>query len=271
MKRIILCADDYGQNAAISQGIVNLLGKKRLTATSCLTTFDTWRSLAKDLKPYQDQADIGLHFNLTEGKPLSDRLKAFYSLPQVIAYAFLRRLDKRVITEEFSAQLDCFMEATGQAPHFVDGHQHIHQLPIIREAILQVYASRLRRYGSYFRSTYVPKSLSRIHDVAYVKQNIIQACGGKTFKKLLDEHQIPHNNSFAGIYDFKHSKNFSWIFPRLLSQIQDGGLIMCHPGTASGGDMIANSRQDELAYFNSDKFIADCAKENLQLIRFGEI
>ena len=270
MKRIILCADDYGQNSAISQAIVELLEKKRLTATSCLSTFNSWPNLAKELKPYQNQADIGLHFNLTEGKPLSSRLKSFHNLPKLIGLAFLRLLDKEAIAQEFNAQLDSFIAATGLAPRFIDGHQHIHQLPVIRDIILKVYEKRLRKHAIYFRSTYVPNSLSRRQDVAYVKQNIIQLCGAKAFDSLLNEYQIPHNTSFAGIYDFKLSKDFSTIFPRLLNQIQDGGLIMCHPGAASqDADVISNSRNDEFNYFSSDKFLADCEREQIKLVRFN--
>ncbi len=67
MKSIILCADDYGQNASISQAIVELLKLKCLSAVSCMTTSPHWFSQASWLLPYKDYVDIGLHFNLTHG------------------------------------------------------------------------------------------------------------------------------------------------------------------------------------------------------------
>lgn len=66
MKRIILCADDYGQNDVISQAILNLIKKKRLTAVSCMVAGVDWARHAAMLAKVQDQIDVGLHVNLTE-------------------------------------------------------------------------------------------------------------------------------------------------------------------------------------------------------------
>jgi predicted glycoside hydrolase/deacetylase ChbG (UPF0249 family) len=46
MKRIVLCADDFGQSAAISQGILQLVQAGRLSAVSCMTEADSWRSIS---------------------------------------------------------------------------------------------------------------------------------------------------------------------------------------------------------------------------------
>src|SRR3989338_3630816 len=99
-KCIILCADDYGQNKPISQAIITLIEKKRLSATSCLTTFPHWLEFAKFLQPYIDSIDIGLHFNLTEGDP-----GRVMSLSQLLKKAYLRQLDKQRILAEFNRQL----------------------------------------------------------------------------------------------------------------------------------------------------------------------
>lgn len=77
-KRIVLCADDYGQAPAISQGILNLLDKKRLSATSCIVNSPYWEAHSQWLTQFIQQADIGLHLNLTEGKPLSAEYNQHY-------------------------------------------------------------------------------------------------------------------------------------------------------------------------------------------------
>jgi predicted glycoside hydrolase/deacetylase ChbG (UPF0249 family) len=71
MKKIVLCADDYNQNAAISGGIIDLVAKGRLSAVSCFSTLPQWEQNAKRLLPYQHKVDIGLHFNLTESSEFS--------------------------------------------------------------------------------------------------------------------------------------------------------------------------------------------------------
>ena len=77
-KRIVLCADDYGQAPAISDGIIELLKDQRLSAVSCMTNTPDWPIYAKNLLPFRLERDIGLHFNLTEGKPLSEQFRAKY-------------------------------------------------------------------------------------------------------------------------------------------------------------------------------------------------
>mgnify|MGYP000073246266 CR=1 FL=1 len=41
------------------------------------------------------------------------------------------------LAREWDAQWARFCEALGRAPRFVDGHQHVHQFPVIRDALLQ--------------------------------------------------------------------------------------------------------------------------------------
>src|SRR5437764_108899 len=120
MTNIILCADDYGQNTAISQAIIDLLKKNRLSAVSCITNSYYWHSHAKWLKPFAGQVDIGLHFNLTEGKPLT---KSFGTdclpLSKLISKAYLRRLNPTIIQSELNAQLDVFIAEIGHNPDFL--------------------------------------------------------------------------------------------------------------------------------------------------------
>lgn len=259
MKHILLCADDYGQNIAISQAILALLEKKCLSATSCMTTSPQWMISAKGLKPFCAQADIGLHFNLTEGQPLSTGL-AFFSLPQLLMNACLGRLDQAAIAAECHAQIDRFVAELGQLPDFLDGHQHIHHFPVVRDAVLAVYEQRLRATGAYIRCVEDRGALQRWGKGVYVKRLVIQFSGASAFKRQLIERKVPHNTSFAGIYDFTHAIHYKRIFPQFLSQIQDGGLIMCHPGLDySEPDVIAMSRYHEYQYFCSDLFKEVCA------------
>jgi len=181
MKRIIICADDYGQNPTISQAIVGLLQNNRISATSCLVTSPLWAEAALALKPLKNNADIGLHFNLTEGNPRSTSLTSFWPLKQLIIKSQLRQLDKAAIAAELHAQLDVFLKELGTYPDFIDGHQHIHQFPIIRDALLDVYEERLRQHNIYLRCTYHSGDLFKFPNIGYSKRLIISLCGGVAF------------------------------------------------------------------------------------------
>jgi len=275
MKRIILCADDYGQNLPISQAIVNLFEKKRLTATSCLTTSPLWPVCSSQLLPYKNKVDLGLHFNLTEGSPLSPEFTEKYSaqfpsLPQLIGLAYRRRLDKEAVRAELSKQLERFISELGQLPDFIDGHQHIHQLPIVRDALLEIWNEQLKKQGTYIRCTdRTGRGMLKKH-IAFIKRFIIQCCGARALKRRLVELSVPHNQSFEGIYDFV---DYRGLFPLFLKQTGNGGLIMCHPGLEETDqtDSIQAARYREYCYFMSEQFTLDCEKEGVILARFENI
>ena len=283
-KHIVLCADDYGQNPAISQAIIHLLQKKRLSAVSCMTNSVHWMQYGMELAPYKNQVDLGLHVNFTEGAPLSSLFikhhgQRLLPLPRVLIKAYLRQWDKRAILAEIHAQLDQFIHVMKQPPDFIDGHQHIHQLPVIRDAIFDLYEKRLRACGSYLRCVY-NNTFFQIMSEGYFKKLIIQFLGASQFKSEMIQRCIAHNTSFAGIYDFhQKNKHYADRFPVFLKQIQDGGLIMCHPGmhrgdeqdVSSESDTIHQARYQEYAYFLSDLFLQHCEAQQVRIGRLNRL
>jgi hypothetical protein len=272
MKSIILCADDYGQNTSISQAIITLFEKNRLSATSCMTNSYYWPTHAKWLLPFQDQADIGLHFNLTEGKPLTDEMGSeFDSHTDLLMKAYLRQLNKAAIEAEFNAQIDQFMSAFGREPDFIDGHQHIHQLPVIRDIVVDIFNQRLKKTNAYVRSVYNPNLVKQFKTSGFIKKVIIQMTGASGLRKLLSQNNIHFNTSFSGIYDFSQARDYFRYFPQFLDEIGNKGVIMCHPGLkeSSQDDVIAKSRQYEFDYLLTDKFLEECEKRQIVLKRFN--
>ncbi|MDA8561990.1 ChbG/HpnK family deacetylase, partial [Gammaproteobacteria bacterium] len=145
MKRIILCADDYGQDPNVSKAIVDLLSHNRLSAVSCMTNSEFWQSYCNLLIPYKQKVDIGLHLNLTEGKYLTLPGQNMNGLSNYLVKSHLRILNKNIIKNEFNAQIDTFENNIGCLPDFIDGHQHIHHLPIVRDAVFDIYQNRLKK------------------------------------------------------------------------------------------------------------------------------
>lgn len=270
MKKIILCADDYGQNAAVSQAIIQLLERQRLSAASCLTTSPDWGVAAASLVPFKDATQFGLHFNLTEGEPLSSVLKkshGFLPLPRLLLRAKLHQLDIAAIQAELLAQLNAFSEAMGHLPHFVDGHQHIHQFPGVRDALLNVYESHLRGTGCYLRCT--AESLRQwLRGNAHLKRMVLQWSGALAFQKILRQRNIPHNTSFSGVYAFAKAKEYSQFFPSFLQEVSEGGLILCHPGLVSvpSSDPLRDVRYQEFNYFLSEQFVQDCHTHSVRYL-----
>ena len=144
-KQIIVCADDFGQNVAISEGIVQLAEQKRVNAISCMVNSEFWYDAYPALLGLQSSTYIGLHLNFTQGHALSDAWRnrhgtLFTGLPALLKHAYLSQLDTVAIRSEIKAQFEVFHQSMKAWPDFIDGHQHIHQLPGIREILIDVCA-----------------------------------------------------------------------------------------------------------------------------------
>lgn len=271
IKQITLCADDYGQNTVISEGIVHLAEQGRINATSCMVNSEAWNETYQPLYALQSSTYIGLHFNLTHGAALSPDWKKKYgaSLPglaSLLKQSCFRRLNPTIIATEIKAQVDAYTLAMNAYPDFIDGHQHIHQLPVIRDALLGIYADL--PVGIFIR-----KTCNGWGDVlstdGFPKRQSIALLGGIAFQKCLAHRALPANTSFSGIYNFKDAINYRHYFNEFLKHSQDGGLIMCHPGNSSDdiSDPLRLYRHYERDYFMSDEYLSDLKSHSFQLKR----
>lgn len=274
-KSIVLCADDYGQAPAISNAIINLIKDKRLSATTCLVNSSFWHTHANWLFSYQGEVDIGLHFNLTEGKALSPLFQQTYGeklipLPRLMRLALFRQLKKPAILAELHAQLDAFQAGLSSLPCFVDGHQHVHQFPVIREALNEAYQARLKGQKTYIR--WVGESAVSLKNWLSEPKKMVIYFIGRGAKSLFKANQIPHNASFSGIYSFAKRGCYHKHFPQFLREIESGGgLIMCHPALSDETltDSIKEARYEEYQYLASPQFRADCEAADVILSRFS--
>lgn len=263
-KGITLCADDYGYSEAVNAGILDLIEKKRLNATSCMTNMPFFEAGVPALKALRSQAEIGLHFNLTEGKPLSG-LPAlhFGPLSQLLLFSHLRLLKKIAIQREFEAQLDAFEKAFGCTPDFIDGHQHVHHLPVIRDAILAVYAKRFPDKKVWLRVSSNPLSDQLKALFKSPKSLIITLTGALSLKRQLQKSGIPFNTRFSGAYDFREAKHYAEHFSSFVKAVNGAGLIMCHPAKAMGAlenDVIFTARVEEYRFFSEHGSTVDAAE-----------
>ena len=109
--------------------------------------FNSDEAVALDtLNSGKKRAAIGLHVTLTAPfGPLSAdfsplRKGRFLPLNDILRAAVARRLRPETFTIEIATQLQMFMDVFGRPPEFLDGHQHVHLFPQIRDAFLKVAA-----------------------------------------------------------------------------------------------------------------------------------
>ena len=150
LRHIWLCADDYGISPAVNDGIRELIARGRLNATSVMTVAPHLTGEEADaletLNAGVRRVAIGLHVTLTAPfPPLSAGFvplsqENFLPHPQMMRAAMMRRLQPERLTIEIATQLAAFVDAFGRLPDFLDGHQHVHLLPQVRDAFLKVAA-----------------------------------------------------------------------------------------------------------------------------------
>ena len=89
------------------------------------------------------------------------------------------------------------------------------------------------------------------------------------FRRRSERQGLVTNPAFAGAYDFSPKAKFAKIFPRFLTGLPNGGLIMCHPGFVDAElqalDPLTTLREHEFAYFNSDAFPKTLAEHGAAL------
>ena len=162
---IVLHADDYGMNAAVNAGILQSFRDGLLTSTSLLANAPqadaacaAWSKLLDDLRAEAIPSvsrrrelgdpltpfDLGIHLNLTQGRPLSpdyptELLNEAGQFPGV--GGVFRRLRtagskfREPVRAELRRQIELMSGAVGRFPSHLNGHQYIEMIPGVAELV----------------------------------------------------------------------------------------------------------------------------------------
>lgn len=277
-RALVLCADDFGLSQEIDEAILALIAAGRLTATGCMVAGATLVEDAPRLARLSDSVDIGLHFALTDLAPLGP-MPSFapggrpQGLGSVLARGLTGWIAYAEIKAEIGRQIGRFREVFGRSPDFVDGHQHVHLLPVVRNALLDTFADgTLDRSVTWLRDCHepfaaivdrgieVPKSLF----ISTLSMGMAAAARGRGVRV---------NDSFRGITAFAADQSYRANFLRFLDGAGVRPLVMCHPAmpglAAFPDDPITAARHDEYVYFSGEDFPADLAAAGVRLVRMN--
>ncbi|MEO0318130.1 MAG: hypothetical protein RL404_1807 [Pseudomonadota bacterium] len=272
-RRLSLCADDFGQSAAINAGVLSLLASGRLQATSVLSEGPVWAEGAARLKALlsstNPQADVGLHLNLTH--PFEGAILA-RPLPHWLLSCTLRLASKHEVRDSFLRQVEAFVRHYDRLPDYLDGHQHVHAFPVVRDAVMEIIDQCWQ--GQTVRPWLrVPERLTG--DDAAFKAFVLRA-STRGFGALAESHGLRTTPAFGGLYSLQPDDGFEGRMKRWLRESPDGTLIMCHPGLTNreapdASDPIAPARAVEYAYLSGEAFLDDCARSGVTLVRHSAL
>ncbi|UXH76234.1 ChbG/HpnK family deacetylase [Roseateles amylovorans] len=244
-RAICIGIDDFGLHGDINAAAMSLMSEGRVHAVSCMVGASAWAEGARCLR--RDSAgpiDVGLHLDLTaypQTLPPSEWRRLW-------GQGVMGRLDIAALRGEIGAQLDAFERELGRAPDFVDGHQHVHQFPQVRHALIDLLMRRFPYRKPWVRST-------RASGWG-IKSLTINHLGGRAFISEADTLDLRHNRALLGVYDFTGGpQRYERLLCRWLKSAREGDLLMCHPSRGLiPGDEIAQARVDEYAVLSGSRF-----------------
>src|SRR5262249_39439252 len=110
-----------------------------------------------------------------------------------------------------------FITAFGRSPDFIDGHQHVHLFPQIRDALLSVVKNVtpnvwVRQCG---RTGPLHK---RVADGKAIALDMLS----KGFRRLANRYGVRVNPAFAGTYGFAKDAEYAQIFPKFFAGCRTG-------------------------------------------------
>ena len=268
----VLCADDFGFTAGVSEGILDLAAKHRLSAVGCMMTQQATRDGAAALEKHRDKVAIGVHLVLTDMQALTPGLRQLPGIGALTRAALKDALPKADIKHELARQLEAFVQSFGRVPDFIDGHHHVHQLPGVRGMLLDLIIERFPGELPSVRSCTERPSRIFKRRVSPFKAAAVGVFGA-ALRRDAEALNLHVNNGFSGIYDFSGRVPYGDLFDRFTDGLRPGALVMCHPGKVDNElralDSVTDQREAELSYFLSDDFPALLKRKKLCLEKFA--
>lgn len=261
MKNSLICADDFMITKGVSLAILDLLKHNKINSTSVMVVFTKnnyyGNILKKKLKKKQT---IGLHLVLTYYKPLYKfkNIKTFSTILKLIINLITKKITEFEIEQEIKMQIFEFKKIFGHLPKYIDGHHHVHQLPIISKIFVKVIRDIYKKDKPFVRNTGLDFKI-----IFFNNQKIIKSCImsliGKLFKAKLKKNLIPTNSYFFGIYDFKNIDKFEKNIKLYFKFKNKNSIIMVHPGYVDKEikklDSLTEQRFYEYQYLKNLNFI----------------
>ena len=228
--RVALCVDDFGLKPQVNEAVARLVDAGVVSTVGCMSTGAAWSVGAELLKGVRrDRLDIGLHLNLTDPMP-NGAADLVMPLPQLMARSLIHRLPVARLRQTIEHQLERFVSVMGEWPDFIDGHQHVHQMPQVRQALMEAVDRHRQaqggRWNPWLRCTVAPRGGAPIA----FKHRVIEFMGARGLQQMARQRGLMTNRCLLGVYGFDEgAQGYGTRLAGWLAQAHDGDLLMMHP------------------------------------------
>lgn len=278
--KLLINADDAGIDAARNRGIFEAIDKGVVRNISVIVYQPGWADILERISGRSD-IGIGLHVNLTAGRPLVEGHKTlvnergfFFDKFELFRRCHEGLIDPKEVTAEFLAQLEK-LESSGIQPTHIDGHNHVYILPGAREGFAKVFPE-----GTWVRLPF--ESGNEPAASKGVDLKTINEDGGRlvsVFNFLALEAKTLWGNRFRYVDDFRGTRittpsvaEFTKAIGELKGEICE---LMCHPGAEADADSARfsklNERQMELEALTSPQLKKFLEQKGIDIVSFREL
>ncbi len=257
MKRCIVAADDFAYNAAVDDAIVTLIDAGVVTATSCLTASPRWPQAARRVDPaLRQKADFGVHLDLTEFAPFTPH----HAL--LVAGCYSRVIGVAKLRDSIQSQLQRFEDELRTAPDYIDGHRHVHQLPVVRDVLIELLATRYAGRLPWVR-------ISRARADAGWKGRFISGLGSTGLATACRGAGVTTNSHLIGWYGLSgDAAAYQERVSAWLASAADRDVLMCHPASRlDAQDGIGAARVAEFEVLSGPWWRACLERHGVRSIR----
>ena len=266
---VIVHADDFGETVDITEGICVAIEAGVVTSTSVMANMPGTAAALRRAPRLAQQASFGVHLNLCEGRPLTrgptltDADGRFLRKRTLAARALTGKLSLPELEAEVAAQVGLLRDA-GLGISHLDGHKHLHQLPIVCAAVANVLPRfgiervRITRLGGWLRAR-GPMTLAR-ELAARHAAHVFARARLRSPVRTVDLRDLIGGDALS----------------RALGSAAGGPEpveVCCHPGTAAAdaGKPGSHRRADELEYLLSHDFRAVLAASGAALVSYWQV
>ncbi|KAA0689154.1 ChbG/HpnK family deacetylase [Neorhizobium sp. P12A] len=231
-RNVNIIADDYGLSPTVDSAIRMLMGCEAIDGTSCITVFPEWMAQANLLRQQasRSKSQIGLHLTLTDFRPASGRgdEEPMPKLRRLLISNLSSTLHCEDIKAELDAQLERFIEGIGKLPDFIDGHQHVHFLPIVRRW-LEMRVDRLRHDNRLPWLRGAPSIAFASGTRTKTKVAVVRMLANG-FDRQMTAAGYVVRGPLVGFYNWAKPNKFSDVLQLVENKSPKGAVLMCHPG-----------------------------------------
>ncbi len=142
--KLIVNADDFGLTSGVNTAVIECYLAGSLSSATLMVNTSAFDE-AVEMAKANTGLGVGLHFNLTLGRPLSSLHEissiamsdgTFYPRAMCEKRLIMGRIDTDHIRREFQAQVERF-KASGLKMTHIDSHQHIHIFPKVFDIVAE--------------------------------------------------------------------------------------------------------------------------------------